>query len=179
MKIGFDLDKIFIEHPPFIPDSVIELLYKKKANGELLYRIPSFPEQLIRSASHHPLLRPPMKNNMDFLRSLTEKKHSLYLISSRFGFLKHQTEELISRFELAEIFDGMYFNFNNEQPHEFKNTIIKKLRLDIFVDDDLHLLKYVAKENKKTLFYWLHPKDPRKNISPNLISIPTLPEIIT
>ena len=30
MNIGFDLDKVFIDTPPFIPKTVIEKLYKKK-----------------------------------------------------------------------------------------------------------------------------------------------------
>lgn len=163
MKIGFDLDKVFVDYPPLIPDRIIDTLYKKRANGILLYRIPSHPEQLVRKLSHHRLLRPPIQENIDFLRNLPKNKHKLYLISSRFGFLEKQTLALIVRLGLDKIFDGMYFNFENKQPHIFKNEVLKKLHLHIYVDDDIHLLKFVSKENTTTKFYWLS-----KNISSDI-----------
>ena len=52
MKIGFDLDKIFINTPPFVPISIINKFYKQRDNGILLYRIPTRPEQLFRKATH-------------------------------------------------------------------------------------------------------------------------------
>lgn len=178
MRIGFDLDKVLVEHPPLIPDLMIEKLYKKKHNGELLYRIPSRPEQIIRLASHYPLFRPPMRENLNFIKSLTQKNHHLFLISGRFGFLKHQTQELVEKYEFDKIFEKMFFNFENEQPHHFKNTVLQKLSLDVYVDDDIHLLKYVASENTKTLFFWLHPNSDKKTLLPNLFSIPEISDIL-
>jgi hypothetical protein len=158
MKIGFDLDKVFVDYPPFVPDRLIDKLYKKKANGILLYRIPTRPEQFVRRISHYPLLRPPIQKNVAFLKSISKKNNELYLISSRFGFLEKQTKHLVERLGLSDVFDGMYFNFENKQPHLFKNDVLKKLDLDIYVDDDFHLLKYVAKDNSHTKLFWLVPK---------------------
>jgi len=137
MKIGFDLDKVFIDTPPLVPNSVINKFYKKRDNGVLLYRIPSPHEQLLRKATHVPLLRRGIKKNLAFLRSIPKTTNQLYLISSRFKFLEPETLRLIKSYELDKIFDEMYFNYDNRQPHEFKNEVLKKLRLDIFVDDDL------------------------------------------
>lgn len=168
-RIGFDLDKIFINYPPLVPDGLIDRLYKKKVNGTLLYRIPSKPEQFIRRLSHTPYLRTPIIENIKFLKSLSKKENELYLISSRFGFLEQQTLNLMKQLGLDQIFDAMYFNFDNLQPHTFKNEILKKLALDIYIDDDLYLLKYVIRNNRKTKFFWLHPgsstDDPPKNIT--------------
>jgi len=169
IRIGFDLDKIFIDYPPLVPDGLIDHLYKKKANGTLLYRIPSRPEQFIRQLSHTPYFRPPIIPNIKFLKSLSKQKYELFLISSRFGFLQKQTLSLMKHLELDQIFDAMYFNFNNLQPHIFKDQVLKELQLDIYVDDDIHLLKYVAKGNKKTKLFWLHPS----------LSTTHLPETIT
>ena len=165
MNIGFDLDKVFINYPPFIPDYVIDKFYKKKANGTLLYRMPSKPEQIIRKLSHHPILRAPIAQNIN-------------LISSRFGFLEVETVQLMKRHGFDKIFDGLYFNFSNKQPHIFKNEIINKLNLDIYVDDDFHLLKYVAKFNKKTKFYWLNRKRENSLLTRNIIAIKKLPDIL-
>ncbi|HEX8932142.1 MAG TPA: hypothetical protein VF810_03230, partial [Patescibacteria group bacterium] len=156
MKIGFDLDKIFINTPPFIPDQLINKLYKKRDNGDLLYRIPGSPEQLLRKLTHLPVFRPLIKNNINFLKHLSKKNNQLYLISSRYKFLENETNQIIKNNKLDKIFNGLYFNFKNLQPHLFKNAILKQLKLDIYIDDDLSLLKYVAKNNPQTKFFWLN-----------------------
>lgn len=158
MKIGFDFDKVFIDYPPFIPDYFFDRFYKKKANGILLYRIPSRPEQVFRKLTHLSFMRPVIKENYAFLQDISKKDNSLYLVSSRFGFLEQVTTRLIQKYRFDRVFDGLFFNFNNRQPHLFKNEVIKNLGLDVYVDDDLPLLRYVARHNKKTTFYWLNKK---------------------
>jgi hypothetical protein len=185
MTIGFDLDRVFINTPPLIPGSVIAKLYKKKDNGELLYRIPSHPEQLFRKVTHLPIFRPPIKSNLQFLENISKKNNKLYLISSRYGFLENETKKVIKNYSLDKIFDKLYFNFDNDQPHLFKNKLLQQLKLDIYVDDDLSLLQYVAKENPQTKFYWLetdehsHARKHHKELRPNVIPIKQLSSIFS
>src|SRR5471030_2258708 len=128
MNIGFDLDKIFINHPPYISDKLVDRLYKQKNKEDLLYRIPSKTEQLFRLATHAKTFRRPMKENLKFLAEITKKKDNKYfLVTGRFGFLKKKTEAFINKHNFDKIFDGMYFNYDNEQPHKFKDTVIKSL----------------------------------------------------
>ncbi len=171
MNIGFDLDKIFIDYPPFIPSRIVNRLYKQKSNGVLLYRIPSKVEQLLRLLTHYPIFRPSIKKNINFVKTLTKKNtHKHYLISSRFSFLKKRTKTIIGKYHIDKYFNEMYFNFRNIQPHLFKNEVIRKLNLDLYVDDDLPLLKFLAKRNTKTLFFWLNTKKAGQ-ISKNLFAI--------
>jgi len=178
MNIGFDLDRIFINTPPFIPAAIIERLYRKKSNGILLYRIPSRQEQIIRIISHHPLFRPGIKKNLTFVKSLASTNNNqLFLISSRFAFLKIQTDGIVKKYKLENIFQKLYFNFADIQPHIFKLEIIKKLKLDKFVDDDLYLLKYIASKNNHTKLYWLNKKL-NKKISKNIRAITRISDIV-
>ena len=178
MNIGFDLDKIFINTPPVVPIEIIEWLYKEKTNHELKYRIPSRPEQILRIFSHYPPFRQPIAENMNFLKKLASaNKDKYYLISSRFGFLKTRTDNLIKKYHFDKIFNAMYFNYDNKQPHEFKNEIIKKLDLDMFVDDDLQLLEYLTDKNPKTKFFWLNEKV-NKSLKKNLFAIKHLYEML-
>lgn len=179
MNIGFDLDRVFINYPPFVPGEVIEKFYKKKSNGVLLYRIPNRTEQMFRILLHHPLFRQPIKSNLAFLQTLPKDKHNLYLISSRFGFLKKRTDALVKKNQLDKVFNGLHFNFANQQPHIFKSEIIKKRKLDVYVDDDLSLLKYVAKHNPHTKFFWLNPKGRKHMITKNLFAITHLSDIVS
>lgn len=177
MNIGFDLDKIFINFPPLIPEKIIDYLYKEGGNRVLKYRMPSKLEQVIRILSHHPIFRQPIKENLNYVRNLaTAKKDKYYLVSSRFGFLKKRTSDLIKRFKFDKIFDAMYFNYDNKQPHLFKNEIINKLRLDMFIDDDFQLLNYLVEKNPKTKFFWLNNKI-SKPLKKNLIAIKHIEEI--
>ncbi len=179
MKIGFDLDKVFIDSPPLIPPGLLEKYYKKRDNGVLLYRIPAYPEQIFRKALHLPFLRPSIKENVDFLKHISKKENKLYLISSRYKFLEKETNRLIKKHQLAGLFDGMYFNYNNMQPHFFKDAVLKTLRLDRYIDDDLSLLKHVAKNNPQTKFFWLNHTKEQQPLSNNIVAITKLPEIFT
>ncbi len=176
MNIGFDLDKVFIDYPPFIPDIVFDRFYKKKSNGALTYRIPAKPEQLLRYIIHHPFLRPPIKKNLDFLNEFSKTNNDLFLISSRFGFLKSRTNNLIKQYGFDKIFKGLYFNYENKQPHFFKDHVLKKLKIKKYVDDDFALVKYLAKHNPTIQFYWLNPHK-NKKITDNIEAIVNLSQI--
>lgn len=179
MNIGLDLDKIFIDYPPLVPDKLIDRLYKHKSDGVLSYRIPSKPEQIIRIISHFPIFRPPLTENIKFVKDLTSKQkndNKYYLISSRFGFLKKPTQIILQKYELDKIFNASFFNFENKQPHIFKNDVIKKLKIHRYVDDDFSLLKFLAKENQKTKFFWLNKKI-EGILGKNLIAITNLGEM--
>lgn len=184
MLIGFDLDKIFIDTPPLVPAGVIQKLYRKKANGTLLYRIPSKPEQLFRRLTHISVLRPPIKHNLALLQKIASRNHTLFLISSRYSFLKKPTAAIVKKYHLDKLFKTLYFNDLNEQPHKFKNTKLKQLNLDIYIDDDLSLLQYVAKHNPKTTFYWLKTgayKDYERHhpvLEKNVVPIHSLQELM-
>lgn len=177
MNIGFDLDKVFIDTPPFIPKSFIEKLYKKRDNEELVYRIPGTVEQVIRNLTHLPLLRPAIMENLNFLKDLPGKDNKFYLISSRFKFLEKRTQALTRKYQLDKVFDKMFFNFANEQPHIFKSRIIKNLKLDYYIDDDISLLKYVAQHNPKTKFFWFTKESKKTPLPENIFIAKQLSDI--
>lgn len=179
MNLGFDLDKIFIDYPPFVPQRIIDRLYKQKADGVLWYRIPSKPEQLFRLLTHYPLFRPPILENIKFMKKLSrDKNHKYYLISSRFSFLRSITETLLKKYGLSSLFNEMFFNYENKQPHLFKEEVVKKLNIHRYVDDDLPLLQFIAKRIPKTKFFWLNSKR-KEAFEKNLISITHLSQIFS
>lgn len=158
MVIGFDLDRIFIDYPPLVPDFVIDWFYKNHTR-QLSYRIPTHPlEIFIRKLSHISFLRPPIPANIVFLKSLhVSGKYSLHLISSRYSFLVPQTEKLLKKYGIFDCFDSINLNTQNEQAHIFKLRILKQLQADIFVDDDLQLLDYLRQTDLKTKLLHLAP----------------------
>lgn len=177
MNVGFDLDRIFISNPPFVPEKIILWLHKGNSNDSLKYRIPGKFEQVVRIISHCPLFRQPIKENIEFMEKLvTENNHTYFLISSRFGFLKKTTEKLIKKYEIDKMFKSLHFNYANEQPHLFKSKLILKLKIDRYIDDDLSLLNFLAERNLKTKFFWLNKKI-SKVLNKNLTAIKRISEM--
>lgn len=169
MKIGFDLDRIFIDFPPFVPPQIINWLYKRSlreifslkdhCQKDLAYIIPKSPvSKLVRRISHVSPLRPPIKKNIKILSQiLLNPTLNLYLISSRYQFLEKLTYKLLHKYDLMTPFAKIFLNTSNEQPHLFKEKILKKLNLDLFIDDDLDLLRYLQTKNLKTKLLWYNP----------------------
>lgn len=175
-KIGIDFDRVFVNNPPLIPEMLIERLYKKK-NGDLYYRFPGQIEQRVRVFSHSPFFRHPIGQNLQELEKLANNKNvELYLISSRFSFLKKRTEEWLSRHKILRFFKKTFFNYKNEQPHLFKNRIIKENEINCFIDDDLDLLIFLAPLHPKVKFYWLSRSSKTLTLPSNLEQIKNLHE---
>jgi len=178
-RIGIDFDKVLVNYPPFIPGFFIEKLYKKK-NGKLSYRFPGKLEQKIRALSHLHQLRKPISKNIETLKKLPNNKDiELYLISSRFSFLKKRTNEWFEKNNISKLFKGKFFNYENEQPHLFKNRIIKKNLITDFLDDDLDLLLFLSSHNPKINFYWVASKKIATSLPKNIRQIKSLEEFRT
>ncbi len=186
MVVGFDFDKVFIDYPPFIPYFLIDFLYKgrsvfKKSSKNFAphYRIPGPIEQKIRVVSHHPIFRHQISENVELLKEISsDKKIKKYLVSSRFYFLKKRTDDILKKYQLKKYFDGIYFNYDNKQPHLFKEDTIRKLKIDTYIDDDVQLSVFLAQRNPKLTIFWVN--DGRKTdikLPKNVIPINNLQEL--
>lgn len=138
IKIAVDLDGILIDKPPLIPKKLLERLFRGSGGDNLHYRFPTAElEQQIRKISHYYLFRPPIKKNIAFLKEVAnDKKYELYVISGRYSFLEKETENWLKKRKVKNLFKKIYLNLNDEQPHLFKERILRILRPDIFIDDD-------------------------------------------
>ncbi|OGM27689.1 hypothetical protein A3D00_00335 [Candidatus Woesebacteria bacterium RIFCSPHIGHO2_02_FULL_38_9] len=151
IRIGFDLDGVFIDKPPLIPGKVIEWLYRSHSNRQLSYRYPKTRlERLIRRISHYYKFRPPIKQNLDFIKKLSKDEgYELYVISGRYAFLEKRTQIWFKINGLDRTFREVNINLKNEQPHVFKEKMLKKLKPDIYFEDDELIAKYLARKLAK------------------------------
>lgn len=176
IRIGFDYDRVFVNYPPFIPSAIIEMLYKRRG-GNLSYRIPGKIEQKIRILSHYHLLRPVISKNITAMQQIVKNKNvETYVISSRFSFLREKTHEWNKKNNMQNYFKEMFFNFQDEQPHVFKERIIRQAKINKFIDDDLDLLSYLAKRNPNVEFYWINNNGALQKLSDNIKHIKNLEE---
>ena len=154
IKIAFDLDGVIVDKPPIIPKKLLERIFRGKSKNGLHYRFPySRIEQRIRKLSHFYLLRPPIKKNIEVIRQLAKaKKYELYIVSGRYSFLEKETENWLEKRKIKPFFKEIYINLENDQPHLFKERILKELRPDFFIEDDKGILSYLRPKLKNVNF---------------------------
>jgi len=154
IRIAFDLDGVIIDKPPFIPKKLLEWLFRGPRKDGLHYRFPTTKfEQWIRKLSHFWLFRPPIKKNIEFIKNLAkDPKYELYIVSGRYSFLEKETKKWLEKWKLTGIFKEIFINLKNEQPHLFKERILKKNGIQIFVDDDELISLYLSKKNIGKIF---------------------------
>lgn len=155
IKIAFDLDGVIIDKPPLIPKKLLERLFKGGNGRKLHYRFPkSKLERLVRKISHFYLFRPPIKSNIEFIEKLAKNsKYELYIISGRYSFLKKETDTWLKKRSIDKLFKEVFLNFDDQQPHLFKEEVVKRLKPDIFVDDDCLIVDYLNSKNLLTKVY--------------------------
>ncbi|MFH1602055.1 MAG: hypothetical protein ABIB61_03815 [Candidatus Shapirobacteria bacterium] len=150
IRVGLDLDGVIINKPPAIPKSVIEWLIQSHTNHQKKYRFPKTKlEQWVRIKSHHWKLRRPLNQNLKMVQNLAKsKKHDIYFVSSRFSFLKQQTKNWFEHYFPKFNYKKVYINLKDQQPHLFKEEMIKKLKLDCYLEDDPRTISYLKSKSR-------------------------------
>lgn len=184
--IGIDLDGIFVGKPPIIPASVINNLYRNSKKRNLAYNTPNSRfQKTIRRMSHAGILRPVISENIDWLvREAKNSRYAFFIITGRYSFLQTPTTNLLAKNGLRSLINTLKMNLNDEQPHLFKERIIKELDIRYMIDDDWFLLNYLSKKFPRKTFFW-YSNSPyfqnfkiiEKNIPSNLKEIKKLSEI--
>lgn len=172
MIVAFDLDKIFVDYPPLVPANLINWLYRHSwkdifssqesvrellqngYSGDASYHVPQNSlEIFFRKLTHILPIRPRIRANIEYVKGISAK-HQLYLITGRYGFLEKITHKLLDSYQLTPLFSHIYINSSNLQPHLFKEEILKKSKANLYIDDDLRLLKHLKNTCPGVKLFW-------------------------
>jgi len=149
-RVGFDLDGVLLYNPARITRPIISFI-KKNVFGrktDHFYLPQSKIEQWFWCMFHKSSIFP--ASGIDEIKRLVkEKKIKAYIITARYSFLKDDFEKWLKKIKADQYFQGCYYNKNDEQPHIFKEKMIKKLKLDIFVEDNWDIVKHLKTKNEK------------------------------
>jgi hypothetical protein len=145
LKIGFDFDGVLVYNPLRVgrlPVSWVKRkLFKPK---KLKFWHPKKPyEKAFWKLAHKTSIFPAV----GYKRLLTMLKKSQikgYVITGRFSFLKDDFEGWLEKYDPEKLFAGYFLNEKNEQPHLFKERMIRELKLDYFVEDNWDIVKYLS-----------------------------------
>lgn len=183
MNFGFDLDRVFVDYPPLVPPNLINWLYRDHATKkeELRYRYPKNNfEKSFRLLTHHHFFRPQIVESVNFLKKFHADHPSdkFFLITGRYSFLEKQTHQILDRYGLKKYFHEIHINLADEQPHLFKEKVVKKFKIDTMVDDNLDLLTHLKKTSPKIQCFWYNPENLSLNTG-SIISLRNLSDLET
>lgn len=156
LRVGFDLDGVLLYNPARIYRPVIvffkKIFLKKEINQ---FHLPKTGWQKLIWLILHKSSFFPASGLNELKKLIKENKIEAYIISARYEFLKKDFENWLKKIDSSKYFKGAFFNNDNHQPYLFKEKMIKKLNLDIFVEDNWDIVKYLSSK-VSTKIYWIY-----------------------
>ncbi len=72
----------------------------------------------------------------------------VHLVTARYSFLDDHLYQWLEKYHLRKLFKTINLNKQDEQPHLFKEKMVRKYRLDYFVEDNWDIVKYLNSQPK-------------------------------
>lgn len=156
VKVGFDLDGVLLYNParifrPFV--AIVKRLFLKKRGLVFYYPTSPFEKFLWRLFHKSSIFIAP--GIEDIKKLVRQKKIKAYIITARYNFLGEEFKRWIKKNKFDSIFSQIYYNGKDEQPHLFKERMIKKLGLQVFVEDNFDIVDYLRRKNTVVIM-WIY-----------------------
>lgn len=144
LRVGFDFDGVLVYNPlrvlrPFVALFKRIVLGKRKLK---FYYPHTRWEKWFWALAHETSIFPAVGFN-DLRRLIIQGKIEAFVITARYAYLEKSFWRWLKKNRADKLFSGYYLNKKNEQPHIFKEKIIKKLQLDYYIDDNWDIVNYL------------------------------------
>lgn len=166
LKVGFDLDGVILYNPirifrgaakKFLKPLKSFFLHQEK---DSFYFPKSNLEKFLWKILHKTSFR--INKGYEDLKILSKnRKIKFYLITGRYGFLKKDYENWLKKISADKTFTECYLNKDNLQPNQFKEKMIKKLKLDMYVEDNLDIIEKLNSHTKAKILWITNIADKR------------------
>ena len=159
LRVGFDLDGVLLYNPARIARPIIvfikKIFFKKEVDK---FHYPQTRFQKLFWLVFHKIVFGPAFGYDELKRLIKSKKIKAYIITGRNESLKNDFNKWLIKLESNKFFSGSYFNDKNEQPYIFKEKMIKKLRLDLYVEDNWDIVYFLKlkMKNEKLKIFWIY-----------------------
>ena len=158
IKVGFDPDGVILYNPiRFVRRIAKAFKFLKPA----LFHQEKSPFYFPKTKLEIFLFTLLHKSSFKIDKSLPEihklvkaKKIEAYIITGRYSFLKKDFDNWIKIINKDKIFKDIYQNTKDLQPNEFKIKMIKKLNLDVYVEDNFDIIEKLN-HHTNTKIYWI------------------------
>lgn len=158
IRIGLDFDGV-VAYNPFRVIRSPWAFFKRNFLGvkKLTFYYPDNKfKRFIWKIMHDSSMFPAKGTNL--LNKLkTDKEYELHLVTGRYSFLDGHLNSWLDKYNLKKYFKTINLNRFDEQPHLFKEKMIKKFSLEIFVEDNWDIVEYLSqKKDLNCEIYWIY-----------------------
>lgn len=156
LRVGFDLDGVILYNPARVVRPLISLAKRLfLSKRKLAFYYPHSPFEKWMWKLFHLSSIYISSGMMDIKELVKDKKIKAYIVTARYGFLGDDFKKWVKKNGIDLVFEGAYYNKDDEQPHLFKERMIKKLNLDVYVEDNYDVVKYLT-QKKSTKILWIY-----------------------
>ena len=160
LSIGLDLDGVILYNPlrvarPLIASFKNIVAYKRRMK---FYYPKTFWEKQIWKLIHYLSSLFVADGFRDIIKLTRNKKIRSYVVSARYSMLGVDFRRWIKKIKADSSLSGCYYNAGDKQPHLFKQKMIEKLNLDIYVEDNYDIVRYLSQSAKlkKVKIVWIY-----------------------
>lgn len=153
-RIGFDFDGVIMYNPARAirrPMSFFKKHFLPARKSHFLYpkgRIAQWINHLLHKSSFKP-----SQGYKDVVELSKNGSITPFIITARWSFLKKDFHTWIDSLHASRYFQGYFINENNDQPHIFKEKMIKSLKLDVFIEDNLDIVDYLREKTDAEILW--------------------------
>ena len=157
LRVGFDLDGVILYNPARIARPIVAVikrfLLKKK---KLKFYVPQSKwERLMWHWFHKSSLF--VASGFDEVRTLAkENVIEPYIITARYSFLKEDFEKWLNKMKTVEYIKKSIHNQFDDQPHLYKEKMVREHNLDVFIEDNLDIVKHLAATFPDKVIIWVY-----------------------
>jgi len=156
LRVGFDMDGVLLYNPARIVRPIIssiKQIFLKKKGLRFYYPKKGYEKLFWRLVHKSSIYNAPGISEISEL--VKAGKIEAYLITARYNFLGPSVTKWIKKNKLEKTFTQVIYNSQDEQPHEFKERMIKKLGIDIYIEDNFDIVNHLAKTTQIKIF-WIY-----------------------
>lgn len=155
--IGLDFDGVVAYNPARLARLPISLVKRSLLKiPQVSFFVPKTPlQRLLWAAGHETSVFPALGTGL--LRRLTkEGVIEAHLVTGRFGFLEAGLLRFLRRWGLADTFASVTINNREEQPHRFKERVIRTKKFDYYIEDNWDIVNHLYTQKLSTRVYWIY-----------------------
>lgn len=156
IKVGLDFDGV-VAYNPFRVMRAPWAYFKSNILGirKLTFFYPqSTWQQIFWRILHDSSILPAV--GIDLLQNIVAKELiEAHLITGRYSFLDDHLHDWLDKYKLKDLFKTINLNKHDEQPHLFKEKMIRKHNLDFYIEDNLDIVTYLHGKHR-TQIYWIY-----------------------
>lgn len=155
--VGLDFDGVVAYNPARLARFPISFV-KRRIFGihKVSFFVPKTPWQRTLWALGHETSVFPAKG-ATLLRDLTKQGViEAHLVTGRFGYLEDHLQRFLRLWNLHDVFTSVTLNTKEEQPHRFKERVVRAKKFDFYVEDNWDIVDHLSQENIKTQVHWIY-----------------------